>query len=319
MILLVVTDGSAVYLIVMTVVIAGENDFIAQRELRARIAAFAKAHGELAVERLHAEEADMARIQQALSETSLFAPERLVVLESPSAHKAFQEKAAELLASVPETTQVIVVEPKPDKRTTYYKFLKKQAEFVVADPLDARQLPTWAMAYAKEQGATLSRSDAQYLVDRQGGASQQRLASEIEKLARANGTITRESIDALTDKSPQSKIFDLLEAAFAGNGARAMDVYDEQRAQKVEPQEIMAMIGWQLRQVALAKFAQGHSLSEAKINGYAAQKAENAARRMTQQQVKDAVARLVAIDALSKQAPLDVDEAVRAYILTLHH
>lgn len=297
-------------------VIAGENTFARRRELAARVSAFAQKYGELAVERLDGEEVDFAQVKRTLSETSLFAPERLVVLTNPGAHKAFQEDAEAILANVPETTQVIVVETKPDKRTSYYKFLKKQ-ELVDASPLDVRQLPTWVMEYARQRGSALSRADAQYLVDRVGD-NQQRLASEIDKLSVATSEkITRVSIDALTDKSPQGKIFDLLDAAFGGNLVRAMDLYDEQRAQKVEPQEIMAMIGWQLRQIALAKFAKGHSLSEAKISGYGAQKAETAAKRMTQQQLKAAVARLTELDAQSKRSSLDVDEAVRTYLLTL--
>lgn len=296
-------------------VIAGENAFARRRELAARVSAFAKEHGELAVERLDGEEVDFTQVKRTLSETSLFAPDRLVVLTNPGAHKQFQENAEALLADVPETTQVIVVETKPDKRTSYYKFLKKQ-ELVDASPLDSRQLPTWTMEYAREQGSAIARGDAQYLVDRVGD-NQQRLASEIEKLSVASEKITRASIDSLTDKSPQSKIFDLLDSAFAGNLVRAMDLYDEQRAQKVEPQEIMAMIGWQLRQIALAKFAKGHSLSEAKISGYGAQKAEAAARRMSQQGLKDAVQRLTELDAQSKRSSLDVDESVRTYLLTL--
>lgn len=299
----------------MTVVIAGENAFARQRELAVRVHAFTQKHGELAVERLDGEDADFADVKRTLSETSLFAPERLVVLTNPGAHKQFQENAEALLTDVPETTQVIVVETKPDKRTSYYKFLKKQ-ELIDASPIDSRQLPTWAMEYARERGSAITRGDAQYLVDRVGD-NQQRLASEIEKLSAASEKISRKTIDALTDKSPQGKIFDLLDAAFAGNLTRAMDLYDEQRAQKVEPQEIMAMVGWQLRQIALAKFAKGHSLSEAKISGYGAQKAEAAARHMTQQQLKDAVARLTELDAQSKRSSLDVDEAVRACILLL--
>lgn len=299
----------------MTIVIAGENAFARRRELAARVHAFAQQHGELAIERLDGEDVDFAEVKRTLSETSLFAPERLIVLTNPGAHKQFQENAKELLADIPETTQVIVVETKPDKRTSYYKFLKKQ-ELVDASPLDSRQLPTWMMEYAREQGSAIARSDAQYLVDRVG-EDQQRLASEIEKLSAAGEKITHTSIDSLTDKSPQGKIFDLLDAAFAGNLSRAMDLYDEQRAQKVEPQEIMAMIGWQLRQIALAKFAKGHSLSEAKISGYGAQKAETAARHMTQQGLKDAVQRLTELDAQSKRSSLDVDESVRTYLLTL--
>jgi len=301
----------------MTVVIAGENAFVRQQELTRRVHAFTKQHGELAVERVDGEEVSMAEIVQRLQETSLFAPQRLVVLTNPSSHKVFQEDAEGLLASVPETTDVIVVETKPDKRTSYYKLLKKLGEFVEASPLDANTLATWAVSYAREQGGKLSRGDAQYLVDRTA-ADQRRLASELDKLLLAGETITRQTIDELTDRAPQGKIFDLLDAAFTGNSQRAMELYDEQRAQRVEPQEILAMIAWQLRQLALAKFAGTHDLiKEGKLSSYGARKAETAARRMSADELKRAVSRLAEIDARSKRTPLDVDSAVRAYLLGL--
>ena len=40
-----------------------------------------------------------------------------------------QEQLEQLLDEVPETTDLIIVEPRPDKRTSYYKKLQKQTEF----------------------------------------------------------------------------------------------------------------------------------------------------------------------------------------------
>src|SRR3546814_19438404 len=60
------------------------------------------------------------------------------------------------------------------------------------------------------------------------------------------------SSDLLT---PQSTIFELLDAALSGNTRRALELYEEQRSMKVEPQQIIAMLAWQLHVLAVVKAA----------------------------------------------------------------
>src|SRR5207302_5372047 len=103
----------------------------------------------------------------------------------------------------------------------------------------------WLSETAKARNATLNPSDASYLVERVG-LNQQLLANELDKLLLYNPQITRSSIDQLTDPTPQSTVFQLLEAAFAGRTKQALDLYAEQRGLKVEPQQIIAMLAWQL-------------------------------------------------------------------------
>ncbi len=54
------------------------------------------------------------------------ASKKLVVLRAPSANKQFVEQVETILASVSDTTDVIIIEPKLDKRSAYYKFLKSR-------------------------------------------------------------------------------------------------------------------------------------------------------------------------------------------------
>src|SRR5260370_1077233 len=77
--------------------------------------------------------------------------------------------------------------------------------------LDEEGLALWLVAAAKAQGGKLSPADARFLVARVG-VVQQLLAGELEKLLLYAPEITQQTIEMLVEATPQSKIFDLLEA-----------------------------------------------------------------------------------------------------------
>src|ERR1700741_4230829 len=147
-----------------------------QQELRRIISAFVAEHTDMAVEQLDGEEAEFDRMREALQSLPFLASKKLVVLRAPSANKQFVEAAESLLTDVPETINVIIVEPKLDKRQSYYKFLKKQPGFTEFIQMDNLQLAKWLVTTAKEQAASISQTDATYLVNRVG-ANQQLLSN----------------------------------------------------------------------------------------------------------------------------------------------
>lgn len=304
----------------MVTVLTGENSFLLQRELRGIVAAFIAEHGDLALEKLDGEEASFERLQESLQSLPFLAAKKLVVLRSPSANKQFTEAAETLFKELPEITDVVVVEPKLDKRMGYYKFLKKSTDFREFPQQDGRGLSKFVQDETQRLGGTITPQAAQYLVERVG-LNQQLIASEVQKLVLFDASITQASINELTELSPQSKIFDLIDAAFAGNHKRALDLYAEQRQQKVEPQAIMGMLAWQLHVLALVKFAgdksSGDIASDAKLSPFVVSKTQGIARRLSQQQVKDLVARAVLLDYTSKTKTYDLDEALQHYILQM--
>jgi len=304
----------------MIITLAGTNSFGLTNELHRLTAEYLKEQGDMGLEQLDGDDVSYERIQEALTSLPFLASSKMVVLKKPSANKFFVQNAEQLLLELPETTSLILVEPKPDKRSSYYKFIKKSTDYREFNELDNQGLAKWLVATAKEQGGTLTAADASYMVDRLG-VNQLRLSNELEKLLLHNAVITRQDIDLLTERTPQSTIFELIEAAFSGDTKRMMRIYDEQRQQKVEPQQIIAMLTWQLHILALVKTAEQRSpqaiASEAKISPYVVQKSVIIARRLGAQQLKDDIKRLLSLDLRLKKEAVNADDALTSYLLQL--
>lgn len=304
----------------MIVTITGANDFARKQELDSLVHEFLLAHDDMAVERLDGEDASADRMQGAVSSLPFLTERKMVILREPSKQKAFAENIDSILKEVADTTDVILYEPKLDKRQSYYKTLKKQTDFREFGELDANGLATWAQEYAKAPGGTLTAIDARLLVDRLG-ASQQLLKSELDKLLAYNDIIRRESIELLVEPLPQSTVFELLDAAFQGKTTRMLQLYREQRALKVEPQAIMAMIAWQLHVLAIVKAAGPRSTDEiakeAKLNPFVVRKTQGVARNLTSARVKHMIDELLALDIKLKTVSVDADESVQLYLLSL--
>jgi DNA polymerase III delta subunit len=302
------------------ITLTGANSFGLRRELRGLIKTFLNKYDEMGLERVDGEEAEFNRLSEALTSLPFLVERKLVVLRAPGANKQFVEKAEELLAGVPESTDVVIVEPKLDKRGSYYKLLKKSTDYREFPELDANGMARWLTDAAKAAGGSISQADARYLVER-AGASQSLLANELNKLLLHDRTVTKQSIELLTEATPQSTIFELLDAAFAGNARRAMALYTEQRALKVEPQQLIAMLAWQLHVLAVVKTAGGRTpddiARESKVSAYTVKKSVGIARRLSLTQLRQLVAELLDIDRRLKRESMDADEALQNYLLKL--
>lgn len=304
----------------MITVLTGENRFLVSRQLRRLVSDFVAEHTDMALEQLDGEEAGFDRLREALQSLPFLASRKLVVLRNASMNKDFIAEAEALLTDVPETTDVVIIETKLDKRTAYYKWLKKHTTFQDYAQLDSPGLASWLVDFAAQNGGTLNRQDATYLVERVG-QNQQLLSNEVTKLVHYAPHITRSTIDLLTEKTPASTIFELLDAALAGNSKKALELYAEQRAMKVEPQQILALLGWQLHVLAVVKTAgerdAGQIASEARLNPFVVRKSQGIARRMTTAQVKKLVHDTLELDVRLKSESIDADEALQNLIISL--
>jgi DNA polymerase-3 subunit delta len=304
----------------MIVTLTGANSFGLQAALKKLSQAFLAEHDAMGLEHLDGEEAEFDRLSEALTSLPFLASKKLVILQAPGANKKFVEQAETLLKGIPETTDVVIVEPKLDKRSSYYKLLKKITEYREFPELDANGLARWAVDYTKASGGSLSSSDARFLVERTG-VSQRLISNEIDKLRLHDPSITRQTIELLIDPTPQSTVFELLEAAFNGNSRRALALYTEQRAMKVEPQQVIAMLAWQLHIIALVKTAGSRSpdqiAKEAKVSPFVVKKSAVIARKITPPQFKKLLQGLLVIDTRLKRESIDADEALENYLLQL--
>ena len=304
----------------MIVTLTGENSYRLGHTLHRLVDEFVAEHGDLALERIDAQETEFAAIREALHALPFLSARKMAVLRAPSTNKQFAEQAEQILGTIPETTDVVIVEPKLDKRLSYYKYLKKNTDFRDFPELDAGGLASWLVKTAQEKSGSLNAADARYLVERVG-PNQQLLSNELEKLLLYDPKITRETIDVLTEATPQSTIFQLLEAAFAGQSKRVIDLYAQQRALKVEPAQVIAMLTWQLHILAIIKTAGDRPIDqiarEAKLNPYVLSKSQSIAHHLPLAELKKLISDLLEIDTKTKRTNIDPDEALQNYLLTL--
>ena len=299
----------------MIITLTGSNGYLLKDELKRLVDLFVAEYSGMGLDRIDGEEAEYDRIREALESLPFLASKKLVVLRAPSANKEFVDKVEQLLGTLPETTDVILHEPKLDKRSSYYKYLKKNTEFMEFNEMDNYELAKWLTGQAD-----ISLADAKYLVERVG-ANQQLLSNELVKLVTYNSKVSRNSIDLLTEPNPQSTIFELLDSAFAGNSKRMMKLYAEQRASKVEPQQIIALLVWQLHILAVLMTAgdktDAQIAGEARINLYVVGKSRNISRGLTLTKLKSLIHDLADLDIRLKTTSIDSDDAVQNYLLNV--
>jgi DNA polymerase III subunit delta len=304
----------------MITTLTGSNFYLLKRRLDELTGRFVGEHGELALERIDAEEAEAPAILEAVRSLPFLASRKMVVLRSLGTNKTASGQVEQIIDAAGDGCDLIFYEPVPDKRTSYFKVLKSKTQLEEFNGLDPRGLAGWLADEVKKAGGQLSLTDANYMVERVG-ANQELLANELEKLLIYESKVSRENIDLLTVKTPQSKVFDLLDAAFGGNKKRALQLYGEQRAQKVEPQAIMAMIAWQLELIALAHLGKGKDAGQiagdAGFSPYPVQKAQRLAAKLDRKQLTDMINTAAEFDYKSKTVTFDLDEALKTYIVTL--
>jgi DNA polymerase-3 subunit delta len=199
----------------MITVLTGENTFEVSRALDSIVADFSGI-----VERVDGTEVEVKNLPDLFMGVTLFAPTRLVVIKNLSLNKSVWGVLDVWLSRVSDDVQVVLVEPKLDKRTKTYKELMKHAEvrdFALWTDRDAPRAEKWASDEAKTLGFALDTKSARILVARVG-VDQWLLYQALQKLS-VLGAVTSDIIKEVIDANPTENVFNLFEAALKGNAS----------------------------------------------------------------------------------------------------
>ena len=183
---------------------------------------------------------------------SLFAERRLFELRMPNGKP---DKGAALLAqlaaqSVPDLIYLVITD-KLDRKssdTAWVQAIEKHGVWVPIFPVDSEALPGWLRARAKLLHIEIDPEASQLIVDRVEGnllAAQQ----ELEKLALlANGEpIDAELVRRSVGDSARYDVFQLGEAAAAGDAGRALRILLGLKSEGVEPTLVLWALVRELR------------------------------------------------------------------------
>ena len=183
---------------------------------------------------------------------SLFAERRLFELRMPSGKpdKGAQQ-LADLAAQPPPDVVCLVVTDKLDKKAgdaAWVRTIEKHGVWVPIRPVDTAALPAWLRARAKRLNVELEPAASQLIVDRVEGnllAAKQ----ELEKLSLLSdgAPISADLVLRSVGDSARYDVFQLAEAAAAGDAARALRVLLGLKSEGVEPTLILWALVRELR------------------------------------------------------------------------
>lgn len=307
--------------------LCGSNSYEIGQELRTRLERFLSVNKDSAgIERIDATsvENDGAEIIARLESPTLFASQKLVIIRDLSQNPELSEQFIDWLESLgsDQESEIVIVDPGLDGRSKLYKQLKAKTDFKEYGMLNEAMLRAWVQKAVRSAGGTIGMAEATYLID-YVGLNQQSLASEIEKLLIYDSMISKASIELLVEPNIESTTFQLADAAFARQRAKAIRLYLEQRANKTDAIMVIGALAWQLHLLMLVKSAeQGSSADqiakETGLNPWAVSKAKQLAQAISAQDLASAIDKLLLIDIKSKSARnYNIDDALQHYLLSV--
>lgn len=180
-----------------------------------------------------------------MSETMpFFADYRLVVVENSGFFKGANERMAEYVEKIPESTVMVFVESEVDKRGKLYKRVKEkghECEMTVQTPA---VLEKWILGILGREGKRITKEAIDYFLSI-SGSDMTNIYGELEKLICY--CMDKEAIDVadikeITTEQISAKIFDMIDALGYKNQKRSLDIYYDLINTKEPPMRILFML-----------------------------------------------------------------------------
>lgn len=302
----------------MIVTFSGKNSFELLKARHKLVADFVAEHSAMALEQFDCSDVEPQVIYDALTNLPFLVAKKLVVLEEPSTNKALAEKLPEWVSEA-DSIDVLVIEPAVDKRTVFYKFLQTKTKMREFAPLRPYEVEAWIRTYTKEKNMSLSAPAVKLLIERVG-IDQQQLAKEIDKLALYKPKIELEDVDLLVEDLPQNTVFEMLDSLVAGNTKRTMELYEKLLIKRIDANEIIGMLGWQLHTLSLIRAAGGREseiAAKTKLHPFVVQKNFGLASRLSMSQLKECVDKVFQAELSIKRDGLNAENVVSVLLLAL--
>lgn len=255
----------------------GENTFDIQQAVKTIASKF-----DGVAERIDGTTLELKNIPDLLMGGTLFAEKRLVIIKDLSLNGSVWEKLPEWIDRISDDIDVILIDGKPDKRTTGYKEVKKRVnlkEFPVWGERDQMIAEAWVVKYAETLELTLDKKLAHHIVARIG-LDQWQLANGLEKISLLE-TVTPDTINDSIEASPSENVFQLFELALEG---KRQSVHEMVRNLELieDPYKLFALLSSQAFQLAAvaSAAASDNPSKDFGIHPYVAQKLTRHGKRL---------------------------------------
>ncbi len=196
---------------------------------------------------------------------------RLVIVKDSnlftSGRKDETETMADFLSQIPESTVLIFIEQEVDKRNRLYKKVNELGRAVEFTSPTEKDLISWVQRLFKDNGKEISQGTAILLL-RTVSADMQQVTNEMSKLVayKHDGDVIEDAdIYAISTKTVETKIFDLVGAVGNKQPQIALDIFSNLLVMKESPIMVISMIARQFRFILQCKELNQMNASNAEI------------------------------------------------------
>jgi len=238
-----------------------------------------------------------ARVEDILAATAgmpMFGERRLVIVDGVDRlRKNDRDSLVPALATVPDTTVLVLVADKLDGRLTTTRDLRARAAVVPVSELPAAMVPKWIESRSRTLGHTIAPAAAQQILALAGPALSA-LAGEIEKVSLyvgAKKAITVEDVNRVVAGGLGSTLDELVNAVGERDLPRALRSLSRVLEAGEEPLRVLGFLNYRITD--LWRLAHGH-------RGWVRDEVRAAARRWSAPELARAIALLYAADRLLK-------------------
>lgn len=183
-----------------------------------------------------------------LAETlPFFADVRLIVVENSGFFKTANDRLADYMKSLGETTIFVFVEAEVDKRGRLYKAVKEKGQIVEFKKQEEAVLRKWVLGRIRKENRQISER-ALMLFLTKVGQDMENICSELEKLlcyTYGKEAIAPEDVEAICTTQLQNKIFDMVDAIGNKDQEKAMELYKDLLILREAPMKILALLSRQ--------------------------------------------------------------------------
>jgi DNA polymerase-3 subunit delta len=266
----------------------GENDLGIKRQVAAVTKKFAAKYRAENIARLDGSNIDAQKLVVEIVNMNLFAPNRLIVLTDTSKNKPAWTALGENLTRVPAETELVIVEPSPDKRTKTFKQLSKLARTRQFASLKNQDLVDFVLREAADSRVEIKRPAADELIIYTGG-DPWRIASEISKFRALDRVVTVEAVRATVEPVLEASAFKLLDDLMSGRRDAALAELSQLRRSE-DANRFFGLLSSQILALAVAVNSGGKNSAEIAretgIHSFVISKMLTAARRLSPRDVR---------------------------------
>ena len=234
------------------------------------------------------------------------------------------EALLQYLPKAPDTACIVFLAGETlDKRKKLGKTMAALPGFVSFDPPDDAELVRFLAKIAERAGLSIDRTAAERLIFF-SGRDLSALSREMEKLiayAGNEGRILPEHVYAVATRTPEARVFDMIDAAALGDRQKALDHYSDLLALKQPPMRSLYLTAQQYNRMLAAKelLAEGNAppqiAQKLGIKPYAAKKLTGMAGRFSRSDLLKAVRTCVRLEEAVKTGNMNDRLSVEMILL----